>query len=300
MIAVLALGGCGGPGRVAVILDNSASMANVRQTGTDFSEIKQITLSTLAWIPRSNEIGLRVFGLTGGSRKVADYSRDRGPLRRRLATIDPVGGTYIGASLQDAARDLAGYTAGKIKLFLITDGLGNEGDIEAAGKARNEILSGRTDFECTFIVFNADTEGLEHARIRRTADAMGCRFKTPGALSASTLMSALTSAFTFSFSWIWLLISAILYIILVALTASMVFESHIATGRSPRTAKTWASVFLISMWAIVIAVHIAGLFGQIGMEAIALLAGLAIAATFASAFMKSRKKPDDPLEDPFA
>lgn len=302
LIGALVLGGCGGPGRVAVILDNSASMGEIQKTGTSFSEIKQTLLSTLALIPRGNEVGLRVFGLTGGSLKVADYSRDLGPLRRRLATIQPSGGTYIGEGLQDAARDLAGYTAGKTELFLITDGLGTEADVDAARKARNEILAGRTDFECTFILFNADPEVLERSSTRRAADAMGCRFDAPGALSASTLMSALTSAFTLSFHWIWLLLSAILYIVLVALTASMVFESHIANGGAPRAAMIWASVFLIAMWAIVVAVHAAGLFVRIGIGVIAVLAGLAIAATLGSAFVNSRKRknPDDSLEDPFA
>ena len=279
-----------------MILDNSISMQE-QHTGTPYQEVKKVVMSSLGVIPNNNEVGLRVFE-PGGSRLVADYSTNRGTLERRLAGVQPEEATFIGQSLIDAANDLARFTAGSIRLFLITDGAGDEVDIALAGKARNDLLAGRSDFECTFIVFNQDADSLADSLISRTADALGCDFKTPGTLSAQALRSSLTQAFTFSFFPVWLLISGILYFILVALTSSMVFDSHIKTGNSPRAAMTWSGVFLVSMWVLIITAHTLSLFDEVGFGAMALLGGLAILATVGSAFFSSRKMPGGDI-DPF-
>jgi hypothetical protein len=301
-VVILLLGsiltGCGGPGRVALILDSSGSMAERGTTGMGFSEIKSIALSSLRVIPRANEIGLRVFDMNG-SRLVSEYSRDLAPLERRLKTIQPSGSTHIGASLKDAAQDLAQFRRGPIKLFLVTDGLGDGSDVQAAIDARERILAGRDDFNCTFIVFSSNPAILDHSSTKRAADEMGCTFATPGQLSSGSLMSSLLSTFSMSFAWVWLLVSAALYLIMVALTSHMVFQTNIAKQGTPRAAMTWAGVFLFSMFALVVAIHSAGIFLQIGMRSISVLTAVALLATFASIILRKRKSNDETFKDPF-
>lgn len=289
--ATVFIQGCSTSGRVSIILDTSSSMAIAESTGVPFSEVKNITISALELIPKSNQIGMRVFS-GSGSRLVAPYSHDLSRLQRELAAIEPSGGTYIGASLLDSARDLAQFTAGPIRLFLFTDGAGSESDIKDALRVRSEILANRSDFDCTFVVFNSQPIQVSDSIIGRAAGAMGCAIDAPGSLSRSSLHTALMRVFGHSFFLVWLLISAFLFIVLVFLTASLVFASSIASGASPRRARMLAGIYLISMTFIVIAIH-SLVFDALGSSAIAFLAALALLATLGSVFLGAGKKKVD-------
>ncbi len=297
-LVALLLQGCSDPGRVAVILDTSISMSSTTSAGATFADIKRITLATLGLIPKSNQIGLRIFSGSASS-LLAPYSHDLTQLQHAFATVEPAGGTYIGPSLLDAATDLASFTSGPVRLYLFTDGLGDESDVSSAFKARSTILANRSDFECAFIVFNAHPLDIANSLIGRAAAAMGCAVDTPGRLTESSLLGAMTRVFSQAFFPIWLLISAILYVVLVALTSSMVFASTIAAGGAPRRAMLSAGVFLISMLLMVLAAHTLGLFVELGVGALAFLAGLAILATAGSVLSDNRKRKNGGRRDPF-
>jgi hypothetical protein len=82
VVLLLGLSGCAQKegGRVAVVLDNSGSMASA---GTNFNDIKQSVFDSLAIVPASHESGLRVFDEpTAASRLVSPY-------RPRFGSAEP-------------------------------------------------------------------------------------------------------------------------------------------------------------------------------------------------------------------
>jgi len=78
LFVVFLIGCASKEGRVAVILDNSSSMADA---GTPFEDIKRTLLDTLTLVPHSYQVGLRVFDDSNGSQLIAPYYRDLSVLR---------------------------------------------------------------------------------------------------------------------------------------------------------------------------------------------------------------------------
>ncbi len=164
---LLIISGCtDNNGRVAVILDNSGSMANV---GVAFAEIKQTLLNTLVLMASSHEIGLRVFG-DGGSKLLVPYQRNLDALHTALAAVNPQAGIYIGQSLLDAAEDLRVIPQGRHRLLLLTDGEGTANDIALAAKAKERLQALQGDFQCYFII-SPYAEPCTGVRARKVAKA---------------------------------------------------------------------------------------------------------------------------------
>lgn len=248
-----------GPGRVAVILDNSSSM---EQSGTPFETVKKSVFDSLMLLPGWNEVGLRVFAEEGGSRLIVPYARDLSGLRIALAGLQPSTGTYIGESLVDAARDLSERPEGGHRILLITDGEGTEEDFTAARQA-GELLrqSLQNRVECDFVVFSQRKQEIESAYISEIADQLGCSVTVPDeGLTEASLRRTLQSVVGSGFYFIWIFVSAVLYLALLLLTASLVFSTQVARGVLPRLARLTGVSFFVCLLSLAAGAHLAALF----------------------------------------
>lgn len=261
VVLLLGLSGCAQKegGRVAVVLDNSGSMASA---GTNFNDIKQSVFDSLAIVPASHESGLRVFDEpTAASRLVSPYSRDLDPLSRVLSDIRPESGTYIGQSLLDVTQDLLQKPQGDNRLIFITDGEGSTADIDAAREAHNRLSALQGDFKCHFVLFSTRQDVWNETPIGQVAETLGCKVTVPGErASAATLLPALLRIFGFDFYWIWIILSALAYLALIILTAYLVMDTQVEQGVLPRIAWTTSIGFVIGLILPVMGAHLIGLF----------------------------------------
>lgn len=297
------LAGCGfDAGRVSIILDNSTSM---ELTGTPFVAIKDALLEAVHVLPVGKELGLRVFDDETGSRLVAPYSRSLSTLESRLREITVQGGTYIGQSILAAATDLAEVNLGGRHLFLVTDGEGDEGDVEQARIARDQVLAG-LPYSCRFIIFSRRGDVRTSTPIGRTAEALGCDLDVAGeSVTSDALGSALYRAFGNIFFPIWLIISALLYFAVTVFTGRLLFATQIELGASPRIARVRGLAFVLILLPLVLAVHGFGLFLDGEGQGIVYVAGLALLILLGTAAFGNARKPSrDPIskpdDDPFA
>jgi hypothetical protein len=261
LLVIMPAGRCAAQddGRVAVILDNSSSMSSA---GTAFDDIKSSIFETLLIVPGSYEVGLRVFD-GGGSRLVSPYSQDLNGLRRALSGIRPESGTYIGQSLKDAAEDLLEQPEGTHRLVLVTDGEGDTGDIADAREAKDRLSQLEGGFKCHFVLFSTKRDVWNETPIGQIADSLGCGVTVPGAVaSARTLTPTLLRIFGFDFYWIWIILSALLYLVLLLLTAPLVFDAEYAQGVRPKVAWLAALGFFFGLLPPVIGAHVIGLFSR--------------------------------------
>lgn len=288
-------------GRVAVVLDNSGSMASV---GTAFNEIKQTVLNALMVVPSSYGKGLRVFD-DSRSRLVAPYHTNLNKLRSKLRSVEPSGGTYIGESLEDAAKDLLERPSGDNRLIFITDGEGNISDIEKARGVRKSLdklyeKGGR--FKCQFILFSSRADPLRDTHIGEISEILGCDFTVADSYaSAASLWTSLLRILGFDFYWILIIISALGYLILVLWSSYLVFDTQVAKRILARTARWHAITFLITMLPLVGLVHLLGLFtGLMKYVWVIILINLAVLVIVAlgiGEFKKRRIRDDE--SDPF-
>ncbi len=238
-------------GRLTLVLDNSASMS---QTGTPFEVIKKSVLDALQLIPASYEVGLRVY-TDGGSRLVAPYGKGLTQIQGALHAIAPQGGTYIGQSLLDAAKDL--LEADKVsQLIFITDGEGVENDIALAQAAKSYLDKLGKDFQCDFILYSKKTHAIEETPIGKIAEILSCKLILPGErLSADSLTVSLQHIISLNFYWIWVIISFLAYLTLSLLSANLLFSLQYASGVTPRQARIIASSFFFTLLVIITGVH---------------------------------------------
>jgi hypothetical protein len=250
--------GCGiRQGSVAVILDNSSSMAS---TGTSFKKIKESLVNTLMLVPNSYDIGLRVFDLNG-SRLLSPYQHDLKPLRNTLTDIEPIGGTYIGPSLLDAVNDLREKPNGDNRLIMITDGEGSESDIEAAKEVKRRLADLEGGFKCSFILFSTRKDVINETPIGKVSEILGCNLNVAGDYAtAHALTPALQKILGFDFYWLWIIVSLLLYTLLLYLVTTFVFAIQIDQGVLPRYARGAAILFLFSLFPIALGAHLIGLF----------------------------------------
>jgi hypothetical protein len=289
-------------GRVAVVLDNSGSMAG---TGTAFRDIKQSLFDALMLVPDIYASGLRVFDdAAERSRLVTPYSQDLTPLRRVLSDIEPEGGTYIGPSLLDIADDLLEKPDGDNRFLFITDGEGADSDVDAALEVKNRLTGLKGGFKCDFILFSTRRDVINETPIGRVSEILGCDLTVAGDYaSAVTLTPVLLRIFGFDFYWIWIILSALAYLTLIILTSYLVFDTQYAQGMLPRIAR-WTSIgFVFALLPAVMGAHIIGLFSRLSgivwgfvIVAAVILVMAAIGST------RSRKKGGryEPNGDPFA
>ncbi len=247
-------------GRMAVVLDNSTSMNHI---GTEFDAVKQVLFDSLLMLPGSYESGLRVFD-DGGSRLVSRYDYDLQPLQDALDTIYPSTGTFIGQSLQDAAQDLLQRPNGNNRLVFVTDGEGSQDDIQAAQEVRQQLDGLSGGFKCHFILFSKKADVWNQTPIGKVAETLGCKMDAHDiqTMSAARLKPALLRIFGFDFYWVWIILSALAYIVLLFLTAYLVFDTQIAQKVRPRVAKTIGTGFVLCLLPAVMGAHFIGLFTQ--------------------------------------
>lgn len=247
-------------GRVAIILDNSGSMASA---GTAFAEIKQSVFEALRLIPGVYEKGLRVFDAKG-SFLISPYHRDLSELHSRLEGIKPGGNTYIGKSLSDAADDLLEVPDGDNRLIFITDGQGNADDIRTAEVVKDRLKNLKGEFGCSFILFSKRENVLEESPIGKIAEILGCDLTVPDDhVSARTLTTALQRILGFDFYRIWIIVSAVLHLILLVFSAHLIFSIQCVRGLLPRHARFSAIFFLAVLLPPVAGSHIIGLFSRV-------------------------------------
>lgn len=244
-------------GRVAVILDNSTSMSSV---GTNFNDIKQSLFDALLLLPGTYETGLRVFDEgVHGSRLISPYNYDLDPLHRELQGVYPSTGTYIGQSILDAVGDIVQRPDGDNYLLLVTDGEGSPDDINAARQARQQLAGLQGKFTCNFILFSARKDVWNQTPIGQVAQELGCNVTAQESrVSAKTLTPALLRIFGFNFYWLWIILSAIMYIALILLTAYLIFDVQYARGVLPRFARLTGLGFVIGILPGVAGAHLIG------------------------------------------
>jgi hypothetical protein len=246
-------------GRVAVVLDNSGSMA---KAGTSFDEVKQTLLNTLIMLSSSHEIGLRVFA-ENGSKLLVPYEDNLDELRSDLTYITPHGKTFIGDSLLDAVDDLLKRPQGKNRLILITDGEGAISDIDDAHEANHRLSALKGAFKCYFIVFSVRQNVRQETPIGTVADILDCDLTVPSERpSGVTLATTLQRIVSIDLNLLWIILSAIAYLTLLMLTAILVFATQFAYGVLPRYARLMALAFIFVMLPLVVSVHIIGLLGR--------------------------------------
>ncbi len=289
-------------GRIAIILDNSTSMESI---GTEYDAVKQAVFDSLLILPGSYESGLRVFN-DGGSRLVSDYSQDLRPLQNALNTIHPSTGTYIGQSLRDAAQDLLQQPEGNHRLLLVTDGEGEQSDIDAAQEVKQQLTALQKGFKCHFILFSARADVWNETPIGKVAETLGCKVAAHdiGTMSAATLTPALLRIFGFDFYWLWIILSALVYIVLLVLTAYLVFYTQIARSVRPKVAKTIGTAFIFSLLPAVLGAHFIGLFTQLsgmiwGVTLFSLALVILAVIGFGRETKHSRRLESSDKDDPF-
>lgn len=299
-MCLLLIAGCDRKeGRISVILDNSGSMA---AAGTSFEDIKQSLIDALILVPGSYEKGLRVFD-DSGSRLVSPYHHSLLPLQSELKFIKPGGGTYIGDSLEDAATDLLEKPDGDNRFILITDGEGDEADIQKAQEVKQRLASLKGGFKCSFILFSKRENVLEETPIGRVSEILGCGLSVPADYaSAPTLTTALQRIFGFDFYWLWIIISLLGYIVLVFLTAHLVFGIQRTQGMLPRHSRLSAIAFLLALLPLIIGSHIIGLLSWLSYYVWWLaIAGFAVPFIAAGGFGKKIPRKGRTYDDnPFA
>lgn len=294
----IALLGCSRQeGRLILILDNSASMA---QTGTHFEIIKESVVDALQLIPASYEVGLRVY-TDGGSRLVAPYRKGLAQLQVALNSIAPQGGTYIGQSLLDASKDLLQADKAS-QLIFITDGEGVKSDIALAQAAKSNLARLGKDFQCDFILYSKRIDVIEETPIGKIADILDCRLIMPGEqLSADSLTMSLQRIISKNFYWLWIIISFLAYLILSLLSASLLFSFQYASGVMPRQARIMASSFFFILLVIITGVHAVWFFSWLyGFAWTMAILALVILAIAIARFEKSNKpNTKGAAHDPF-
>ena len=115
--------------RMQLVLDSSGSMKEPAKGGTKIKAAKHALGSVIDDLPKSAQVGLRVYGATISSGKgactdsqqVVEPSTDnRDELQGAVDDYAPLGETPIGYSLQEAAKDLG--SEGKRTIVLVSDG----------------------------------------------------------------------------------------------------------------------------------------------------------------------------------
>ncbi len=282
-----------------MILDNSSSMSSA---GTSFDEIKQSLFEALSVLPGSYESGLRVFS-SGGSRLVSPYNSNLAPLQSALSSIAPSEGTYIGQSLLDAAQDLLQAPNGNNRLILVTDGEGDQSDIQAAQEVKNRLSSLQGGFKCHFILFSNRADVWNETPIGQVANTLGCKVVAHDVKKMKfELTPSLLRIFGFDFYWIWIILSALAYIAMVFLTAYLIFDTQIAQGVRAKVAKTVGTGFVFGLLPAVMGAHLIGLFSGISgiIFGITLLSlGFVAIAMIGIGKGRKRSKFDDDGSDPF-
>lgn len=298
------LSACSKNGRVAVILDNSGSMSDA---GTSFQEIKESVVDSLALIPFSYEKGLRVFDNDKiGSRLVAPYRNDLSELYSVLPSIQPSGGTFIGKSLSDAANDLLEKPDVNSRLIFITDGEGDSSDIETAKEVKQRLRNLKGGFRCNFILFSKKKNPLVETPIGAVSEILGCNMTVQeDDVSIQSLTSAIYRIIGFDFYWLWIIISALVYLALLVWSAQLVFATQYAKGVLPRYAWFSALSFFFSLLISAMGAHIVGFFsklsGFIWLFVIVALSALVIAAVgIGKGYTKSKQGDKNGGYDPFA
>lgn len=299
------LAGCNsrGGGRVAVILDNSTSMS---EAGASFDDIKQSIFEALSLIPGTYESGLRVFdGGTQASRLVSPYSTDLNPLRQALQAIYPQTGTYIGNTLLQASQDLLDHPSGDHYILMVTDGEGDASDVAAAREVKTRLAGLQGGFKCNFILFSQRSDPWNQTPMGEIAKTLGCNLVVPdGKVTVATLMPALLRVFGLNFYWLWIILSAIAYLILIFLTAYLVFDIQHEQGVLPRLARITALLFIFALVPAVMGAHLIGLFAQftgivwavvLGSCAIVVFAAIGVGKSVAYAKKKGGGDPNDPF-----
>ena len=228
-----------------------------------FEEIKQTLIRALYLLPSSYDIGLRVFDdQVKGSTRIVEYTRNIDVIRGALEKIQPRSGTFIGASLIEATGDLLATPQGNNRLILITDGEGNDGDIAQALKARHLLQPLMGSFRCYFILFSTRKNVHSETPIGRIADILGCDLTTPQeGHSAPRLARTLQRILSVDISLIWLLLSFIGYMTLVAWTARLIFAIKLEQRMLARRARSIAVAFFLILLLAAVMTHFVGILG---------------------------------------
>ncbi|MEZ5673002.1 MAG: VWA domain-containing protein [Thiotrichaceae bacterium] len=288
-------------GRIVVILDNSSSMTDA---GTPFEDIKHVLLDTLTLVPNSYEIGLRVFSTnSAGSLLVAPYRHDLSFLRSVLSNIGPQTGTYIGQSLHDATSDLLEVPNGNHLLIMVTDGEGDSNDVLIAQQVKIRLSTLQGQFKCEFILFSTKKDALVETPVGQISTILGCNLKRTEYISTGELTIALQQILSTNFYWLWIIISALAFLILLILSAQSVFATQIARGTLPRYATSLATLFFLVLLPLVMSAHIIGIFTGLSNFAVLLIAiaiGILVMIAFGSTKNDTEKNErSENNDDPF-
>ena len=171
------------PEAVVLVLDASGSMLEGDgQGGTKIDTAKAALRTLIDELPEGQQVGLRVYGHRVPSRQKAEACQDteaiapvgaldRDRLRSAVDSFQALGETPIGLSLQQAAADLPGDTAGAI--VLVSDGLD-----ECFPELGPEPCQVARDLAATGVELRIESVGLQvddtaRAQLQCIADATG-------------------------------------------------------------------------------------------------------------------------------
>jgi hypothetical protein len=231
------------------------------ESGTAFNQIKQSLLKSLATVPYSEEIGLRVFD-DSGSRLAVPYQHGHRALSSELAAIVPQGSTFIGQSLLDATQDLVDGPLGEKRLILITDGEGSDQDIALAQEAAKCLEQHKNETKCYLVVFSSRQNVRRETPIGQIADILNCEFNVPSEQpSAFALQSVLQKIITLDFYFLWIIVSATAFFLLFLYCAYLIFATLDAWSLSPKNSRLGAVLFLGILIPPVMGAHIGALLG---------------------------------------
>jgi len=186
--------------------------------------------------------------------------------------IGPQTETYIGHSLYDATSDLLEVPNGDNLLIMVTDGKGRNDDIPIAQQVKIRLNALRGQFKCEFILFSEEQDVLTKTPIGQISTILGCNLKRVERVSTGELTVALQQIFSTNFYWLWIIISALAFLILLILSTQSVFATQIAQGTLPRYAAFFATLFFLVLLPLVMGAHIIGIFTGLSNFAVLLIA----------------------------
>ncbi len=188
---------------VEIVVDASRSMWGRMGGEPKMVVAKEILEDVSYWFPEDLDLALRAYGSTSASvnNNCADSTllvpfgeRNREPIRRAIARLQPLGQTPIAYALNQAAHDFGSLRDDRA-LVLVTDGIESCGGdpVQAARELREQGIMVHL---IGFGLGNAADEDM--ASLQAVADASGGRYVTAG--SAEALKEALAQTVATSFS----------------------------------------------------------------------------------------------------
>jgi len=192
----LALAGVGGADELLIILDHSASMAEMVQGEVKMTVAKEVILDLLNDLGTGARVGLREFAGCGTSKLLAPVRPlDVTTSGAQVMALTPRGTTPIAYTLEQVTGDFSS-TGGTKLILLVTDGMETcKGD---PVKAAEDLLAAGYDLRINVVGFDVGRDSRARNQLKQIADATGGAFLQ--ASSREELRRALSLSAPFSYS----------------------------------------------------------------------------------------------------